>query len=243
MLYEEKRYFPNWIFTVLSVILVQLVIGISVMICNKLGLISDVTPEYFIACNTQTIYVIIYLFILSSGSFSYLKDCFAPKVRHFHWVWISLLLGFLERVIITLNIMVITRLGIDFTVGNNQAASSNLLMDELFRAGILAPLHEEFIFRVLFFAVAAKLVDWCFKKYNNEDVYNLNSKLCWGLIILNACVFSLVHGPNIYNFHMYAIGGLVAAILYLKYGYWAAVLEHFSFNFLSTFILLVLQSL
>lgn len=240
MVYKEKRDFPNWVFTVLSVILVQLVIGISVLICNKLGLISNITRQYFISCNLGTISLIFfYWFMFDSKAFSYLKDCFVPKVRHFHWIWVSLLLGFLQRMITELNVVAMTRLGIDFTVGKNQGVYSDLWMDNLFTAGILAPLHEEFIFRILFFAAVA----WCLKEHNKEDVYNLNSKLCWRLILSNALVFSLIHGPNIYNFHLYGLGGLVTSILYLKYGYWAAVLEHFSFNFLSLFILLVLQSL
>ena len=99
---------------------------------------------------------------------------------------------------------------------------------------IVGPFFEEFLFRVVFFTTIAYILGFIDNKFSYEiskKVFNLKSILCWILIVLGNILFSLVHLPDISNFHLYFIGGVIDTIIYIKYGFYASWLSHGFYNY------------
>ena len=106
-------------------------------------------------------------------------------------------------------------------------------IERLLVGSILGPFSEEFICRIVFFTsilYIARYIDVKFNKRFSDKVFKLKSILCWILIIINGILFSLFHEPNISNFHLYFIGGVAYAVIYIKYGFFSAWLSHGTYN-------------
>lgn len=121
-------------------------------------------------------------------------------------------------------------------VGKGQLITSSFkFIDRFTTASLVGPFVEEFLYRVIFFTSIAYMVGFIDSKINKKlsvKVLDLRSLLCWVLIIINNILFSWLHLPDISNFHLYFIGGLVNTIIYIKYGFYGAWISHGSYNLL-----------
>ncbi len=230
----------NLLFYLNSLALV--LIGImSLALLYKLSFISreTVTTTLLAVQYAATIYVI--MIFGSSGKLKpYIKQGMAHKIKFTHVVFFSLVFGIIQRIFVEFMLKCQDYLGIGFNIGSNQALPTGSIYDVLFVTGIIAPFLEEFLFRVMLFTTVLILVKFIMRVRGQQAfdcVYNLKHPICICTILFSTIIFSIAHGPDITSFHFYALGGLIYSILYVKYGYLAAVLTHFSFNFLSCIIL------
>lgn len=92
---------------------------------------------------------------------------------------------------------------------------ANYFWFTLFLAVIVAPLCEEFMYRLLPIRVV--------KKYTSD------MRIIWLVIMLSSTLFGLAHG-SLANIFVQGATGLVFGWIYLKGGYWAAVLTHALYN-------------
>lgn len=107
-------------------------------------------------------------------------------------------------------------------------------IERIFVGTIVGPFFEEFLFRVVFFVTITYILEYFDNKFNysiSERVFDLRSVICWIIIIADNILFSLSHIPNIGNFHLYFIGGVVDTIVYIKYGFYASWLSHGFYNY------------
>ena len=223
---------------------VLLIIGISLVtfkIFLHQALIDVTTPRYFLAAVQNSIVFYCLFVCFSNGKLiPYIKTGMQSKLTLGRLVTISLLVGVIQRLVVIVLVQLQLQLGIGFEIGSNQAQLAGTIWDIFFTAGVIAPLYEEFIFRVLFFTLVLTIVKLCLRTDGQTSynmVYSLKHPICWITLVLSSTIFSLVHGPDLTSFHIYALGGLLCGILYLKHGYLAAVLAHFSFNFLSILVI------
>ncbi len=113
--------------------------------------------------------------------------------------------------------------------------SSYSPLDKMFVGTLLIPCLEELLFRVVFFTSIAYILGFIDTKLNSKisvKVFNLNSILCWTLIIINNVLFSASHLPDFSNFHLYFIAGIVNAVIYIKYGFYGSWISHGLYNFI-----------
>lgn len=107
-------------------------------------------------------------------------------------------------------------------------------IERIFVGTIVGPFFEEFLFRVVFFTTIAYISGFIDSKFDyklSKKIFNLRSIVCWILIIVGNILFSLVHVPDVSNFHLYFIGGLIDTIIYIKYGFYASWLSHGFYNY------------
>ncbi|MEC0035205.1 CPBP family intramembrane metalloprotease [Bacillus cereus] len=104
---------------------------------------------------------------------------------------------------------------------------------------VIGPFLEEVLFRyipyttVLWGANRAKEHSIILNKLYFNLFIEKNTKYVWGWILFTSFLFAMVHGPNILNFWVYFIPGVVLAWLFLRYGFFSALLAHSIFNFYS----------
>ncbi|MGN5650928.1 CPBP family glutamic-type intramembrane protease [Bacillus sp. Brlt_9] len=136
-------------------------------------------------------------------------------------------------------------------VGTKQVTTIEEMTDAglLIGVSILGPFTEEFLFRyllyggifVLFFKgvsesqVSQKIVDHLY--------INKTAKYIWSWILITNIVFALMHGPNLMNFWMYLIPGMVDAWFFITYGFLASWLSHSMFNLFSGITMQILIGL
>lgn len=102
-------------------------------------------------------------------------------------------------------------------------------IERIFVGTIVCPFFEEFLFRVVFFTTIAYItgyIDYKFRFKISSKVFNIKSYFCWIIIIVGNILFSLSHLPDVSNFHLYFIFGIVFSIIYIKYGFYASWLCH-----------------
>lgn len=140
------------------------------------------------------------------------------------------------------------------SIGSDQyvAGESLTSLGQFLLVGILGPFTEEVIFRYLLLyllpytlllflynerAIIKRIVSksvFLFGKRIYKKMTSTHSKVfitIW--IILISCLFSLVHGPDLWSFPIYFMGGVINGYLYIKYGFLSAWVAHGSFNALS----------
>ncbi|MED2737121.1 CPBP family intramembrane glutamic endopeptidase [Bacillus toyonensis] len=136
-------------------------------------------------------------------------------------------------------------------VGSKQVTTLEELTDTglLISVSIIGPFTEEFLFRYLLYGgifllffkgvsdsqLSRKIVDHLY--------VNKTAKYIWSWIIVTNIVFALMHGPNLLNFWMYLIPGMVDAWFFITYGFLASWLSHSMFNLFSGITLQILLSL
>jgi hypothetical protein len=113
--------------------------------------------------------------------------------------------------------------------------SSYSYFDRVFVGTLLQPCFEELLFRVIFSSIAFAIgyFDSKFGSKVSSKVFNLKSILCWTLIIIGNTLFALMHLPDAGNFHLYFIGGIVDALIYIKYGFYGSWISHGLYNYFS----------
>lgn len=107
-------------------------------------------------------------------------------------------------------------------------------IERMFVGTILGPYFEELLFRVVFFTSITYLVGYIDTKLNSKfssKILNLKNIFCWVLIIIDNILFSLSHKPDVSNFHLYFIGGLIDTIIYVKFGFYSSWLSHGLYNY------------
>lgn len=107
-------------------------------------------------------------------------------------------------------------------------------IDKIIVGTIVGPIFEEFLYRIVFFTFIAYVIGYIdnrFEKNFLKKLFDFKSILCWIIIVVNGSLFSLVHLPDISNFHLYFIGGVVYSIIYIKYGFYASWLCHGFYNY------------
>jgi len=100
----------------------------------------------------------------------------------------------------------------------------------VFFSVILAPLWEEFAFRVMWFRKKLRKRDK--ESFYNQDFVKAQGKMpIWDFVIFTAIIFGLAHGGPI-NLLLQGVGGLFLAYVYLlnNRSYWSAVIMHAMFN-------------
>mgnify|MGYP003774297981 CR=1 FL=1 len=115
-------------------------------------------------------------------------------------------------------------------------------MGTVILVSVIAPFLEEVLFRYIPYAALLWGTNRA-KKHSNilsKLYFNLfiekNNKYVWGWILSTSFVFAMVHGPNVLNFWFYFIPGVVLAWLFLRYGFFSAILAHSVFNLSSDII-------
>ncbi|WP_312700914.1 CPBP family intramembrane glutamic endopeptidase [Sedimentibacter sp.] len=114
--------------------------------------------------------------------------------------------------------------------------SSYSFWDTLFVGALLGPFFEELLFRVVIFTSISYILGFIDTKLNSQNsskVFNLQSIFCWVIIILSNIIFSLYHLPDLSNFHMYFISGIVITLIYIKYGFYSSWISHGLFNLIN----------
>ncbi|MEG2936521.1 MAG: CPBP family intramembrane glutamic endopeptidase [Clostridium sp.] len=109
-------------------------------------------------------------------------------------------------------------------------------IEKILAGTLIGPFFEEFLYRVVFFTTIAYIVGFIDTKLNtkiSEKVLNLKSIFCWGLIIFNNILFSLSHLPDLSNFHLYFVVGVVITVIYIKFGFYGSWICHGAFNYFS----------
>nr|DAV39032.1 MAG TPA: intermembrane metalloprotease [Caudoviricetes sp.] len=112
-------------------------------------------------------------------------------------------------------------------------------IDRVLSGTIIGPGVEEFIFRAVFFTHILFFIGFLDSKMYTKlscKVYDFRSIFCWMVIIINNILFALIHEPDITNFHLYFLTGVVNAIIYIKYGFYSSWISHGFFNYTSAFI-------
>lgn len=155
----------------------------------------------------------------------------------------GLLAGFLLQVFVETTRYIPLLFDRDFVnIGNEQfSAEDNKIapMAAFLLVGLIGPFNEEFIFRYLLF----ELIVISMRKFIPNSGFSIYSRfsgkykyVLWTLIILISVAFALMHGPNITNFYVYFIPGLVFTYLYVRYGFLAGYLAHVAFNVVGPYV-------
>lgn len=182
------------------------------------------------------------IFILIQGMNPKINKCIIDEIKFrsdsIALVIIPILVAALKRVLNNILQVIPTLFGGNVIgVAKGQLdISTYTQIDKIVVAAIVGPFLEEFIFRIVFFtfiAYIAGYIDYRFGKKLLNRIFNFRSIFCWILIIVNGTIFSLIHLPNMSNFHLYFIGGVVYSIIYIKYGFYASWLCHGFYNYFS----------
>lgn len=220
-----------------NLLLIQMVLGILMMILVKQHLLTiDVLTFFRYEIEGVLSWFIVALFLTNGKVIPYLDKGLQHRGLGLSGVVMGLLIGLIERIGVQFLIHLQMRIGVGMNLGSHQVTQVASVWDGLFVSGIMAPLYEEFLFRVLLFAVIAYGIDFFSHSTQGSNIYDVKNRACWIVIIISSCLFSFVHGPDLTSFHLYALGGVVNAWLFLKYGYLSAVVGHFSFNWLSVIL-------
>lgn len=101
---------------------------------------------------------------------------------------------------------------------------------------VLGPFSEEFLFRYLMFSGIILLwADFPPKWVSgiNEHIQKRKKTYWIGWVLLVNVIFALLHGPNLLNFPLYFLPGIVDTLFFLRYGFLAAWISHGVFNLFS----------
>jgi len=107
---------------------------------------------------------------------------------------------------------------------------------------IIGPFLEEVFFRYIPYTALLWGTNRAKEHSNilNKLYFNLfiekNTKYVLGWILSTSFVFAMIHGPNVLNFWFYFIPGVVLAWLFLRYGFFSALLAHIIFNLCSEIV-------
>lgn len=144
------------------------------------------------------------------------------------------------------------------SIGSNQYIPSEELtkLGNIVLTGIIGPFNEEVLFRffllylfpysIYFFM--RNLIDKETKKSKIRLIINglyqyifikNNKQILFMWIIIVASIFSIVHGPNLWSFPLYFLGGLLYNYLFLKYGFLTAWFAHGLSNIMSEYIYVI----
>ena len=138
------------------------------------------------------------------------------------------------------------------SIGSDQYVASETLsnLGQFVLMGILGPFTEEVIFRYLLLYLLPSI--FLLFLYNERAIIKrivpksgflsgkriyqkmTNNKIfitIWVIIV--SSLFSLGHGPDLWSFPVYFLGGVIYSFLFLKYGFLSAWVAHGSFNVLS----------
>ncbi|HAX72506.1 MAG TPA: hypothetical protein DCY20_03150 [Firmicutes bacterium] len=231
---------------------INILIGFSIYVFMRLELVSSYSLYFYLSSLIQSVGIYLIVVCLTIGKMNaYIRYGFSVGNYEKGWVSLSIMVACLERILTMYMVYFQEKYGMGFQIGGNQVTGLDLHFDHFFITGVIAPIFEEFLFRVVMFALFAWFIHTVFKSFKLNallntniswfDVYNLKSKVCWVVIIVSSTVFSLMHGPDLSSFHFYALGGLVGAVLFLKFGYWAAVVQHFAYNYLTYLFFVVIE--
>lgn len=109
----------------------------------------------------------------------------------------------------------------------------------IFSVSVISPFSEEFICRYLLYGglslaiVGLAKENMWIKKLYHELFIIKNPRYIWSWVILTNIGFAMAHGPDILNFPLYFLPGVVFSIIFLRLGFLAAWISHGSSNFFS----------
>ncbi|MFJ8235764.1 type II CAAX prenyl endopeptidase Rce1 family protein [Ureibacillus sp. NPDC094379] len=243
------RFIGRLFFMIASTFLIVLVI---ILLDSKLELgFSDLEMNTFILP-----FILIFNFFIVYPNLrkSFYKQFIKVKELHL-LIALPILISIIELLLVYIYIL----LPIFFnkepvSIGSNQYVESETLtsLGDFLLTGILGPFTEEVIFRfLLLYLLPYTLLRFLYnerafiKRIVSESVFLFGKKIYKNMtkthskvfiiiwIILVSCLFSLVHGPDLWSFPIYFIGGVIPGYLYIKYGFLSAWIVHGSFNALS----------
>lgn len=133
-------------------------------------------------------------------------------------------------------------------IGSNQVTAIPELTQSGYMVGavIMGPFTEEFIFRYLLYGGVLLLLQSSIvhsKILQNFEYHlyiNRTGKYVWSWILISNVIFAAFHGPNLLNFWIYLIPGMVAAWFFIKYGFLSSWISHSMFNLFSGMALQIL---
>ncbi|QEL82475.1 CPBP family intramembrane metalloprotease (plasmid) [Bacillus sp. JAS24-2] len=182
---------------------------------------------------------VIFIFPIIRNDF---KNRFILHKNKYLTIGFPILIGILIQFIVTSICFIPTVLGQDMIgIGSDQITYTSDLTKTgfLILVSVIGPFQEEFVFRYLFYAgIFLALANFKVKFSLVEKIYNplfihKNPLYIWGWILVTNLGFALLHGPDVSNFHVYFIPGIIDALLFLRLGFLSAWLAHGAFNLCS----------
>lgn len=215
--------------------IITIILGASFIFMEALGIIQiDAEILYNIVLS------VLYIFIIIQMISPKLNKCIVDELRFrsdsLVVIIIPILIAAITRGFTNILQVIPVLFGRDFIgIAKGQMDMSKFSpIESIFVGTIVGPFFEEFLFRVVFFTTIAYIAGFIDNKFGyklSKKIFNLRSMLCWILIIVGNILFSLAHVPDISNFHLYFIGGLIDTIIYIKYGVYASWISHGFYNY------------
>ncbi|WP_338450112.1 CPBP family intramembrane glutamic endopeptidase [Niallia oryzisoli] len=242
-MYGLKRmlYFIG-VLTLLTIIMVFLDNAFHLGLTSDAGLDIFITPLVMI-CSL----IIVYPMLRSDFNKWFLLD----KKKLHQAICFPILLSVLMTFLVNLYRFVPYWLGHEVIgVGSNQVTTVEGITDIGLEIGsvVFGPFTEEFIFRYGLFAGVALFISYSLRnnilKYERyKKLFDQNKKtiiITW--LILTNILFALAHGPNVLNFPLYFITGVIDTLLFLRFGFLAAWISHGTFNLFSGISLQIIMN-
>ena len=203
---------------------------------EELGIIKE---SYNYLCDSAKSLIILMLsiYLFNYNMYKDIIDKIKIRKMKLHTIIIPIFVALIQRFIVdTLQIAPKLFGKEELKPGKGQLVfDSPTIFEDILSGSIVAPFVEELLFRVVFFVMITYILKYTIKnKSISEKVLNLNNIYCWILIVINNILFSLTHIPDISNFYIYFIGGVVDTIIYIKYGFFSSFLCHGLFNLVSS---------
>lgn len=238
---------------ILFIVILNFVILLIIIMLNsklKLGL-SNIEMDVFIF---PFLLILNFFIVVPSLRKSFYKQFI--KVKEWH---LLIALPVLISIIALFVVYIYMYLPIFFnnhsvSIGSDQYVASVSLssLGQFVLMGILGPFTEEVIFRYLLLyllpyifllflynerAIIKRIVPksvFLYGKNIYHNMSNTHSKVIITIwIIFISTLFSLGHGPDLWSFPVYFLGGFIYGFLFIKYGFLSAWVAHGAFNVLS----------
>lgn len=221
--------------TFIKYFIVAIILGVSFIFMEVLGIIQ-INAEILY----NTVISGIYIFFIIQVINPRLNQCIVNEISFrsdsLEVIMIPILVAVIKRLISNfLQVLPVIFGGNAIGIAKGQVdMSSYNPIDKIIEGTIIGPLFEEFLFRIVFFTIITYIVGYIdnrFQKSFLKKLFDFKSILCWIIIVVNGSLFSLAHLPDISNFHLYFIGGVVYSIIYIKYGFYGSWLCHGFYNY------------
>ncbi|WP_207750893.1 CPBP family intramembrane glutamic endopeptidase [Candidatus Sarcina troglodytae] len=161
---------------------------------------------------------------------------------------LPIIVSFISEVITTFSRMIPAFYGYNVIgIGSNQALVkyNSFTLSLFIFCGLIPAIIEETFFRFFSYIYLKKFLKFIvenrsliFIKNISNNIYTkmfINKKFSYNLIwiLIISTIFAMAHGPNIYNFYLYFIPGVIFGVFYFKYGLLSAILAHAFGNYFS----------
>ncbi|WP_409346939.1 CPBP family intramembrane glutamic endopeptidase [Paenibacillus sp. MBLB4367] len=258
-IFVRKPKIINYLFKIVLFILLETSM-IFVLLSVNVAFNLKLDVDNIFSLDIQPFLLTIYFLLLFPDIRKHFFDQFLKNSHKYKVIIFSIIIGVTENLLIDLSRFIPLMFGNEMIgVGKHQYTSDlNYFpesLDFLF-LGLFPGFTEEFIFRFLPYTLLFiflsnlrlnKKIDVQEFKTNKDSKIQIQLRriidniymgfyiekkfsylLVW--IILVSIMFSLAHGPDYKTFYLYFVGGVINSVLFLRWGFLAAMLSHAAFN-------------